>query len=243
MTANSSPAVAAEQVIDAKRRLFLIWQNPGTRQFIRVGLLSELVDGRYVFEYTADVEAADGFHPLAQFPDVNRTYVSNALPAFFVNRLMSKKRQSYPDYLNAIGIDAPGLDTPMELLARTGGPRNTDTFHLVEDLVADEQGLVVSRFLASGVRHVDGATDALTRIRPGEELELRSDADNPVNPRAQLVCAATGEALGYVPDWLLVDLDRLLDRAESYRVFAERVSPEEHPHLRLLCRIEARIRG
>lgn len=156
---------------------------------------------------------------------------------------MSKKRQSYPVYLNAIGIDALGLDTPMELLARTGGPRATDTFHLVEDLVADDNGRVVSRILASGVRHVDGATDALSRIRPGDELKLRAHADNPVNPRAQLVCAATGEALGYVPDWLLVDLEQLLDRAESFRVFAERVSPNEHPHLRLLCRIEARIRG
>ena len=143
MTVNPSSVVTAGQVSDAKRRLFLIWQNPDTRKFTRVGLLSELVDGRYVFHYTADAEAADGFHPLAQFPDVTRTYVSNALPAFFVNRLMSKKRQSYPDYLNAIGIDAPGLDTPMELLARTGGPRNTDTFHLVEDLVADDRGRIV----------------------------------------------------------------------------------------------------
>ena len=226
--------------IDPKRRLFLIWQNPDTRQFIRVGVLSELVDGRYVFGYTAGAQA-DGFHPLAQFPDLSKTYVSDALPAFFVNRLMSKKRQSYPDYLNAIGIESPGLDTPMELLARTGGPRASDTFHLVDDLAADEGGRVVSRFLASGVRHVEGATDALSRVCSGDELELRPEAANPVNRRAQLVCAVSGEALGYVPDWLLGDLENLLDRAKSYQVIAERVSPDEQPHLRLLCRVEARV--
>ena len=240
MTVSPSSVFSAAQVSVAKRRLFLIWQNPDTRQFIRVGVLSELVDGRYVFGYTASAHA-DGFHPLAQFPDVSKTYVSDALPAFFVNRLMSKKRQSYPAYLNAIGVESPELDTPMELLARTGGPRASDTFHLVDDLAAGEDGRVVSRFLASGVRHVDGATDALSRVLAGDELGLRTEAANPVNQRAQLVCAASGEALGYVPDWLLGDLETLLDRAASYRVIAERVSPDEHPHLRLLCRIEAHL--
>lgn len=240
MTSSSFLRTAAAPAIDARRRLFLIWQNPETRQFIRVGTLSELVDGRYAFAYTAGA-GSDGFAPLLQFPDVNRVYVSDALPAFFVNRVMSRQRQSYQAYLNAIGIDTPELDTPMELLARTGGPRATDTFHLVDDFTADVDGRVVSRFLASGVRHVEGAVDALSRVRPGDRLELRADPANPVNPHAQLVCAESGDALGFVPDWLLGDLEHLLARADSYRVIAERVNPGEHPHLRLLCRIEARV--
>ncbi len=240
MTVSSSARAALPSAVDTKRRLFLIWQNPDTRQFIRVGKLSELVDGRYVFEYTGGADA-DGFHPLVQFPDVSKSYVSDALPAFFVNRLMSKKRPSYREYLSAIGIDAPELETPMELLARTGGPRATDTFHLVADLAADENGSVVSRFLASGVRHIPGSTDALRRIRPGERLELRSDTDNPVNSRAQLVCAASGDALGYVPDWLLPDLEDLRNRSHAWSITAEQVTPDEHPHLRLLCRVEAHV--
>jgi len=240
MTSSSSLRAVTAPVVGEKRRLFLIWQNPDTRQFVRVGVLMELVDGRYVFEYTSGA-GAEGFHPLVQFPDVSKTYVSEALPAFFVNRLMSKRRASYPAYLTAIGLDAPELDTPMELLARTGGPRVTDTFHLVDDLSSDENGVVVSRFLASGVRHVEGAIDALSRIRQGDRLQLRADDTNPVNKRAQLVCAATGEALGYVPDWLLDDLHVLLERAHEYCVIAERVSPTAHPHLRLLCRIEAHV--
>lgn len=238
MTTSPSSRTAIAPAIDIRQRLFLIWQNPDTRQFIRVGVLSELVDGRYAFEYTAGA-SADGFHPLVQFPDVRKTYVSDALPAFFVNRLMSKKRPSYPTYLDAIGIDAVGLETPMELLARTGGPRATDTFHLVDDFSADQNGCVVSRFLASGVRHIDGSADALSRVKPGDQLQLRADADNPVNKRAQLVCAQTDDPLGYVPDWLLDDLEELLQRASEYRVIAERVTPDADPHLRLLCRIEA----
>lgn len=240
MTTSPSPHDVITPAVDVRQRLFLIWQNPDSRQFVRVGVLSELVDGRYAFEYTSGANA-DGFHPLVQFPDVNKTYVSDALPAFFVNRLMSKRRPSYPTYLDAIGIDAVGLETPMELLARTGGPRATDTFHLVDDFAADDNGCLVSRFLASGVRHIDGSADALSRVRPGDHLQLRADTTNPVNKRAQLVCADTGDALGYVPDWLLDDLEGLLQRAHSHRVVAERVTPDADPHLRLLCRIEAHV--
>lgn len=240
MTVNAAPHAVAGPVADARRKLFLIWQNPDTRQFIRVGVLSELVEGGYAFEYTRGAQT-DDFYPLVQFPDIEKIYVSKALPAFFVNRLMSKKRESYPAYLRAIGIDSPELDTPMELLARTGGPRASDTFHLVADFTAPDNGRIVSRFLASGVRHVAGSTDALSRVQPGDDLHLRAESDNPVNSRAQLVCAATGDALGYVPDWLLDDLERLVQRAQFYRVVAERVTPDADPHLRLLCRIEAQL--
>ncbi|NMO02953.1 hypothetical protein HH308_17210 [Gordonia sp. TBRC 11910] len=222
----------------ASRRLFLIWQNPDTRKFVRVGVLSELVDGRYVYEYT-DGAHGDGFHPLVQFPDLDRVYVSRGLPAFFVNRLMNNRRPSYPDYLNAIGVDSPDLETPMELLARTGGPRFTDTFHLVDDFTSNDDGLIVTRFLASGIRHIAGSDDALKRVHPGDRLELRAERENPVNRRALLVCAVSDEALGYVPDWLLEDLTALRARSESFEIYAERVSPDEHPHMRLLCRVEA----
>lgn len=206
-----------------------------------MGVLSELVDGRFSFAYTEDARAAEGFYPLPQFPDIDRTYVSNALPAFFVNRLMSRKRDSYPDYLDALGIDSPELDAPMELLARTGGPRATDTFHLVESLVAGNDGVVTSRFLASGVRYLDADGARLGTLRDEEQLHLRSEPDNPVNERAQLICAGSGEPVGYVPDWLLADLEGLQASSNELKIFAERVSPDAPPHLRLLCRIEAHL--
>lgn len=225
------------------RSLFLIWQNPLTRRFIRVGELSELIDGGYSFAYTHEARDADGFFPLTQFPDIERTYVSAGLPAFFVNRLMSRKRESFPEYLQALGIDSAELDTPMELLARTGGPRETDTFHLVEDLSVDEEGLLTSRFLASGVRYLDTDGSRLGALLEGEQLHLRSEPDNPANERAQLICVDSGEPVGYVPDWLLTDIEELQAKTNQLEIIAERVSPDAPPHLRLLCRIEARVDG
>lgn len=52
------------------------------------------------------------------------------------------------------------------MLARTGGPRATDTFHIVEDL-GEVDGRHVSRFFASGVRYLDGVDERLARIEAG----------------------------------------------------------------------------
>lgn len=241
MATDALSRAASDTESQVSRRLFVIWQNPASRQFVRVGILSELVDGRYAFAYTDDVHTVADFYPLTQFPDLDRTYVSTGLPAFFVNRLMSRKRDSFPDYLHALGIDSPELDTPMELLARTGGPRETDTFHLVDDLVADTDGVVTSRFLASGVRYLDADGARVACIENGQRLQLRPEPDNPANERAQLICVGTDEPVGYVPDWLLTDLENLQARASELEIFAERVTPDAQPHLRLLCRIEARL--
>ncbi|WP_182347125.1 HIRAN domain-containing protein [Tomitella gaofuii] len=241
MATDAPSRLLSESTTPVARRLFLIWQNPESRQFIRVGVLSELVDGRYAFEYVPGAADVAGFHPLTQFPDLDRAYVSTGLPAFFVNRLMSRRRESFPAYLHSLGVDSAESDTPMELLARTGGPRATDTFHLVDDLAPGPDGTVISRFLVSGVRHVDGDGALLSCLHEGQRLRLRPEPTNEVNERAQLICVDSGEPVGYVPDWLLADLEDLQARASSLDIFAERVTPDAQPHLRLLCRIEARI--
>jgi len=223
------------------RRLILVWQNPDSRQFVRIGHLDELVDGRYAFGYCEDIDSISDFHPLVQFPDTSVPYVSDSLPAFFGNRLMSRHRASYHRYLDALGLDS-SVSTPMEVLARTGGPRATDTFHLVDDFREDAEGRVVGRFLASGVRHVANSGDNLSRLVAGTGLRLVAEPDNPRNARAQLVCVDGGAPVGYVPDWLLDDLEDLRSRASRFEVIAEQVSPDAEPHLRLLCRIEATVR-
>jgi len=68
----------------------LIWRNPNTSRLSRVGVLEELVDGRYAFRYVPKLDP--DFFPLVQFPEPERVYVSDSLPAFFVNRVMSKRR-------------------------------------------------------------------------------------------------------------------------------------------------------
>jgi hypothetical protein len=220
--------------------MILIWQNPVSRKFVKVSLLDEQTDGTFAFRYLPGAGDIDGFAPLAQFPDVNGEYKSEHLPAFFANRVMSAQRPSYQEFLSWLGI-RDGDDLPVEILLRTGGPRATDTFHIVEDLHSNADGVVISRFLASGVRHIAGATDRLTRLDTGCELRLRDEPRNQVNPRAVLIDSTDGEPVGYVPDWLLDDLAYLRSEARDLRIFAERINPAAPAHLRLLCRIEATV--
>lgn len=223
--------------VGSAARLLLIWQDPETRAFVRVGELDHLNDGRYAFRYLDAARTGD-FQPLVEFPDLDALYLSSELPAFFGNRVMSRRRDSYPIYRHWIGLDEPGSDTPFEVLARTGAPRATDTFHVVDDLRLGTDGQVVSRFLASGVRHLPGATERLERLYEGQRLELRNEPENPANTRAILIDVIDGEPVGYVPDWLVEDVHKLRNQAPLL-LTAERVNVDAPPHLRLLCRLEA----
>lgn len=218
------------------RRLLLIWRNPNTSRLSRVGVLEALTDGRYAFRYLTNLDP--DFSPLVQFPEPDRVYVSTSLPAFFVNRVMSKQRPSYPEYRAWLGLDGSGEDTPVEVLARTGGGRGTDTFHVVDDL-RPVDGRVVSRFLASGVRHIEGAEERVARLQAGQQLYLRDEPENPVNQRAILIDAEDGLPVAHVPDWLVDDLHALRNDATEVILTAERINHDAPPRLRLLCRLEA----
>lgn len=239
MATSSAPARPPSTARTA-RRLLLIWQNPTTRQLLRVGQLDQLADGHFAFQYLPGAHEPQ-FAPLVQFPDLDRLYESPVLPAFFANRVMARTRPSYQEFRLWLGLEQAGADTPFEVLLRTGGPRATDTFHVVDDLAQSADGRVVSRFLASGIRHVWGANDRLRLLRGGERLCLRDEPDNCANPRAILIDVRNREPLGYVPDWLVEDVHALRERSLEFTVTAERVSPEAPWHLQLLCRIEAAV--
>lgn len=218
------------------RSLLLVWQDPESRKFVRVARFSQLSDGRYAFEYEDSASQLPGFFPLAEFPDFKRTYIAGTLPAFFANRIMSHERPTYGQYLEWLGL-TPGADTPMEVLARTGGGRATDTFHLVDSPTVGDR--MSSRFFVSGVRHVDGAVGRLSRVNVGDELSLRPEPENPVDPRALLIDVESGEPVGWVPNWLLDEVHHFVGKGHAVRITVERLNLDAPDHLKLLARIEA----
>lgn len=220
------------------RRLFVVWQNPETRQFMHVAHLNVEADGQYVFEYQQDAEQVPGFDGFAAFPDLHRRYRSDRLFPFFTNRVLSARRPEYEMYLDALNI-TDDEQAPVELLARSGGTRATDTVHIVPEPRTEVDGRQVLLFLASGTRHLDSASERISRLSPGDELLLRPEPDNPVNPNALLLDNTTGEPVGWVPDYLL-DLVPDYQARGPVQVFVERANgPEAPSHLRLLCRLEA----
>ncbi len=232
-------AIEESQRMTAVRRLLVVWQNPATRRFVRVGELDELADGRMAFSYLESAADDPDFFPLDEFPDLSRSYVADGLPGFFANRVMSTHRDSYGSYRDWLGLGDEGADTPTEVLARTGGPRATDTFHVV-DLPGVTAGRFESHFFVSGIRYVQDAARRLEALEIGAELGLRPEPENPVNPDAVLVDVRKGVEVGWVPDWLVAELRALREEGQALRCFVERVNPDAPAHLRLLVRLESK---
>ncbi|RRD46709.1 hypothetical protein [Tessaracoccus sp. OH4464_COT-324] len=225
----------ASKLVQHKFRL--IWKDPESRRYHLVGQFEALTDGRYAFGYDAAAAKLSGFHPLVQFPDLTKVYLHNSLPVFFANRVMTKRRENYAEYMGWLGLstDAP----PVEVLARTGGGRATDTFHVVDSFEPDSEGVRCGRFFVSGVRH--RFRGDLSRFKPGDELTIVPEPDNLVNSRALLLGKGEVE-LGWVPDWLLNDVHEMLDN-EELRITIERINLDAPPHLAILSKLVARPRG
>ena len=224
---------------EVQRSLLLVWQDPTDRRFLPVAELDHLEDGRFVFRYLDSARTHAGFFPLDEFPDLSRDYMSDSLPVFFLNRVMSPDRPQYDRYLHWLGLDdAEPSQVPVEVLARTGGGRATDTFHVVDIPLRDEDAFE-SRFFVSGIRHVGNADVVVAAVRAGDRLALRSQPENPVNSNAVIIDVETGVQLGWVPDWLCGEVTDLIQDGWSIAVTAEQVNPDAPMHTRVLCRLRA----
>ena len=223
----------------SRKTLLVLWRNPTSNRFAKVGQVDALPDGHVAFQYLDSAWKDPDFSPLIEYPDRNAAYVSNELPAFFANRVLSAGRPGYARYLDWLGVDRLNAqDVPFEVLARTGGGRVTDTFHVVELPLNESQGFS-SRFFVSGLRHTPGVEGHLLSLKTGDHMQLQLEERNPVNPRAVLVNTSDGEKIGYIPDWLCSDVRDLLTESWVLTATVERVNPDAPAHVRLLCRIDA----
>ena len=85
----------------SRRTLVVTWQNPDGK-FVKVGQVDSLTDGSVAFHYLPSARRSAGFFPLAECPDLGAAYVSNELPAFLANRVLSTSRPGYAKYLHSL---------------------------------------------------------------------------------------------------------------------------------------------
>lgn len=214
--------------------LVVAWQNPASRLIAPVGLLQQPSEETYRFRYLRRALATDGFTPFLSFPDWARDYRSDRLFPLFSQRVMSARRPDYPEFLRQLHLAADA--TPWEQLARSEGRRTGDTVQVFPVPSVVEGRHSVCRFLVHGIRHANGGH--LPALMVGNEVHLRDDATNPVNPAAVHVVADGGAVIGHVPDLLLEHLSALRS-AGRVSVTVEHVNGPEAPmHLRVLLRME-----
>lgn len=91
-----------------------------------VGYL-KLEGSRWIFEYSDEFKEAKGIQPLTNFPDINKTYVSEELWPFFSARIPSMSRSRVKNAARKQGIDENDL---IGLLNRFGRKTITNPFEL-----------------------------------------------------------------------------------------------------------------
>ena len=224
----------------SERRLIVTWKNDASTGTLPVAeLIIRAVAPRYSFRYVDGVREAlrCGFQPFLAFPKLDGRYESEALFPFFSNRVLPTTRPEYLESLAAVGLDVRHVSVA-EVLGRTSGRRATDRIETILVPIPDAQGRYSTHFLLRGVNHAPGAEEIIATLASDELLTLVKDTSNHYNPRARRL-EARGHRVGYVPDYLVSDIDALERAGAEPTVFGERANlPPQPVHCRLLCRIE-----
>lgn len=199
-------------VTPCPNRLFVAWRRPDG-PIMPVGQVDRVAGPggvRYTFGYLNGAATQDDFAPLLEFPDLHRVYSSDRLFPFLENRIVPQARADWPTYAVAMGLSRQS--DPFFVLAQTGGHRVTDTFEVFAPPFVDPAtGASHIKFFVRGIRHIDGARERVTRLSPGDVLQIVPDHDNQTNHRALLLSPAGTAEVGWVPDLLLDTVDRLRD--------------------------------
>lgn len=103
-------------------QLYVAWKQPDSGEWIPVARLARTTSGSYRFNYTQGAYRASDFFPFSGLERMDVVYESATLFPMFSNRLISKSRPEYADYLRWLGL-AGGSKDPMAMLALTGGIR------------------------------------------------------------------------------------------------------------------------
>ncbi|ELS02433.1 hypothetical protein Xen7305DRAFT_00021470 [Xenococcus sp. PCC 7305] len=221
--------------------LFLAWQDYKSRLWFPIGRLT--FDGkRYQFVYLKggkDAERKSGFKPLVCFPQWDEVYYSNHLFPVFANRLMSRSRPEYKNFVKRLNIPFDKED-PMVLLARSEGKRETDALTVFPFPEVNEEGKYELCFFAHGLPYLPkGAISRIEKFQVGDKLWLAHEFQNEYDPKALAFTTQEHYIVGYCPRYLLSNVfDILMQSPELVDVRVEHINHSSIPlRFRLLCKM------
>ena len=220
--------------------LYLAWQDPQSRQWLPVGKLS-VEGGIYRFAYTKGATRSKNFVPLGFMQDLHEVYRSRDMFPLFANRLISKKRPEYRDFLRWLDLRDDEAD-PLVLLARTEGVRETDSLTVFPCPEPDAKGRYVVHFFTHGLRHLpEDARIRVGTLRAGDRLYLMPDPQNSHDSYAiALRTDDPATIVGYCPRYISRDFLEILENSpDSGEVRVKRLNAEAPIQLRLLCTLTA----
>lgn len=223
------------------KKVFLAWQDPQTRRWLPVGQLSRDRDD-FRFVYTKGAESSERFVPFGRMTDLHAVYVAKELFPLFSNRLLTKSRPEYRDFLTWLGLDSDP-DDALELLSRSGGKRATDELQVFPCPEPTAENTYVVEFFSHGIRHLPEETRArINKLLPRERLYLMRDIQNPSDDMALMMRTKDPvHNVGYCPRFYSAEFSRLIDLAgrDNVALTVSGINPSAPLQFRLRCRLSA----
>lgn len=214
------------------KTLFLAWQAPSRAWFPVGRLMADPANERYQFDYIQGALKAKeqaGFTPLLAFPDLDQQYCASELFPLFKNRILSSGRKDFAEYLRSLDLDPANPDL-MEVLAVTGGERQTDNFEVFPKINKLPDGSFKSRFFLHGVRHVHpNGVERAQKLKEGETLRITIEVNNPATQIAVFLFSNDYLPLGWSPRYLVTDLLRAMSQAPMLNATVIKANPPDTP--------------
>lgn len=222
------------------KTLFVAWKQPNSGEWIPVAKL-ERKDDLYFFSYTRGVHRAKSFLPFSRMDRLDAVYESSSIFPLFANRLISKSRPEYSDYLRWLGLKSAPDDT-LSMLALTGGIRGTDSIELFQPPVISENGEYKVEFFARSLSHLSrDAIAHIGKLGAGERLFLMRDLQNDFDPLALAIRSHKPPVfVGFCPKYYVQDLGALLAQsAHEMEIRVKCINTDAPLNMRLLCSVSA----
>lgn len=220
----------------------LAWQDPDTRDWHVVGLLSENGKG-YSFIYTKGALASEKFIPFSGMDSFYETYVSDKLFPLFYNRLLSERRPEYPRFIKWLGLDE-GNASPIDVLGRSGGTRSTDKLQMFNRVKLNTDNEFETLFFAHGLSYLsDSAKGRVSTLQKGEKLFLCMDCQNEYDDNAILIRGSgPAEVIGYCPRYLAESVSSLLrNNPKNVEISVESLSDDAPNNYKLMCKLSGKV--
>lgn len=220
--------------------LYVAWQQPDSKEWIPVARLDR-TNGKYRFGYTRGVHRARDFQTFSRMDQIDATYESETLFPLFSNRLISKSRPEFKNYLRWMGLDDT-IDDPMSILALTGGIRGTDSIEVFQ-LPSFTENRYELDFFARSLSFLPKETiDLIDQLQPDSALFLMKDQQNKFDPLALALRSENPTFLvGYCPKYYANDIANLLDHENSQVTIRVKCVNHDAPlNMRLFCSLKAK---
>lgn len=220
--------------------LFVAWKQPDSREWIPVAKL-ERRENRYFFSYTRGVYRAKSFQPFSRMDRLDAVYESSSIFPLFANRLISKSRPEFKDYLRWLGLTSM-QDDELSMLALTGGIRGTDSIELFQPPAISETGEYKVEFFVRSLSHFPKqAITHIANFAPGDKLFLMRDCQNDFDPLALAIRSGNPPVLvGFCPKYYAQDLGELLSKSgRDMEIKVKCVNADAPLNMRLLCSVSA----